>query len=142
MRGGGQAITPPIRSHLGTANSRLGSEAVLGSRVWDQQARIELVIGPLGYARFCALLPGGDEHPRFVALLRYLTDRQADCLVRLKLAPEQTPQPLLHGNAERGMRLGYSAWLAERDGAVNGNGEGRREALFLIAGMDDRGEGQ
>lgn len=142
LRGGWQAIMPPIRSHLGTANSRLGSEAVLGSRVWDQQARIELVIGPLGYARFCALLPGGAEHQRFVALLRYLTDRQVDCLVRLKLVPAQTPQPLLHGGAERGMRLGYSAWLADRDGAVNGNGEGRREALFLIAGMDDMGEGQ
>ena len=38
----------------------LGQSAVLGARVWDRQSKFRLVLGPLGFADYERLLPGGD----------------------------------------------------------------------------------
>ena len=31
-----------------------------GTRIWDQQGKFKLRVGPLGYGEFTRLLPGGD----------------------------------------------------------------------------------
>lgn len=96
---------------LGRANSRLGGETPLGRRFWDPQGRIALHLGPLPYARFCALLPGGALHARFKALVRHLTDRQVDCRICLTLAPATLPPRRLSAHPDAAtMRLGYTAW--------------------------------
>ena len=45
------------RISLGRRSHRLGQQSVIGRRVWDQQARIRLIIAPVDYKRLCQLLP-------------------------------------------------------------------------------------
>lgn len=134
----------PARSltRLGVANRRLGRETFLGARAWIQTARVRLVVGPLTYARFCALLPKGlrhgrehvrpyldDMYPQFANLIRFLLDRRHDAWVHLRLAAGEAPpsrltaRPLHRGYY--GLRLGQTAWLS-------GGGRGERAVRFLV----------
>lgn len=108
------------RTVLGRANQGLGRGAVLGTRVWDQQARVRLVLTGLDYARACAMLPPEPQagkaapvHANLAALLRLMLDRQCDCEVRLEL--DAAPPASLTANPDRsrywGLRLGQSAWI-------------------------------
>ena len=97
---------------LGRANHALGCSTVLGNRVWDQQARIRLEIGPLDHALFRRLLPPPAVPPRrssvldifrrpagapdpeawrphhgLTALVRRLLNGRLDCVVRLYADP-------------------------------------------------------
>lgn len=111
------------RTTLGRGNHALGSRTVLGRRVWDQAARIRLVIGPLDDALFRRLLPplpGQAGDPLFeglVALVRMLSDRRHDCEVRLEVRPETvgesnlTASPMSGEGLNTGLRLGATAWL-------------------------------
>lgn len=111
LAGGWAPIEREQHIALGRANSRLGGETPLGRRFWDPQGRIVLHLGPLPYRRFCALLPDGELHAGFQALVRHLTDRQVDCLVVLELDPTTLPPRRLGpASAGGGMRLGYTAW--------------------------------
>ena len=64
-------ITAENRTRLGNGNNALGSSAVAGTRIWDQQAKFKLRVGPLTFAEFSRLLPGGDMHRPFVQMARY-----------------------------------------------------------------------
>lgn len=123
------------RTHLGAARTRLGTEAVLGARVWDRQSRIELTIGPLEYSRYCQLLPGERAHDGFVALLRFLVDRQFDCQVRLLLDTGARPEPTLAARpgsaADRSMRLAQTAWLGR-----TGTADQSRGTCYLVRAFD------
>jgi type VI secretion system protein ImpH len=94
-------------------NATLGESAVLGSRVWDQQSRIELVLGPLKLAEFTAFLPGADRLPQLVALARFYLGPDLDFDVRLLLRQDEVPVARL--GATPGPRLGWLAWLRTRD---------------------------
>lgn len=124
LAGAWRAFAPAERNALGRAGSRLGTEMVLGAKVWDQQAGVELQIGPLGYARFRELLPGAAAHAAFVKVLRLLLDRLIDCRVRLRLDPKEAPPPRLGA-----LRLGWTGWLG-RPGAA-----GVHEATFTVSGF-------
>lgn len=136
---------------LGRQNLHLGSQTFLGSKVWDQQARICLYIGPLPYAAYWDLLPGNKSYRDLACVLRYITNRIADCEVVLELDRETLPTqrnslstqkdtlPTQNAdNAEeyRGLRLqahssrlrlGQTAWLRE-----NVKGSAPRIARFVI----------
>jgi type VI secretion system protein ImpH len=117
--GAWQPIEDDDRIALGRANHALGAGAVLGQRVWDQQARIRVVAGPLPFERFARLLPPapnaapGAGFARFAALLRLLLDRLCDCEVRLHVQPDSVPAAVLTAQpgAQPGLRLGQTAWL-------------------------------
>jgi type VI secretion system protein ImpH len=121
LAGAWRAIVPADRTTLGRANSRLGTHTVLGSRLWEQHARIELEIGPLSYARFCELLPKGSFHESFAKILHLLTDRLADCRIRLRLEPAEAPEPKVGA-----LRLGQTAWLGRPKSS------GVYEAVFTV----------
>jgi len=128
------------RMALGRHNHALGQLSVLGSRIWDQTARVRLAIGPLDHAQFRRLLPPlpGKEGDRLflglVALVRMLTARRHDCEIRLLVRAESVgkavltawpagnsgvapspPAPLPGGEEgeynDAGLRLGETAWL-------------------------------
>ncbi|MES2126198.1 MAG: type VI secretion system baseplate subunit TssG [Pseudomonadota bacterium] len=114
------------RSTLGRRNGRLGMGTVLGTRVWDQQARIRLTLPGLDYARACALLPPEPQaratpaaHANLCALLRLMLDRQCDTEVRLGIAA--MPPATLTARPDRshywGLRLGQTAWLGRTSAA-------------------------
>ena len=56
------SLSEANRSCLGLRDGSnvLGVNAVAGSRVWDQQAKFRLQLGPLTYDEFCRFLPSGE----------------------------------------------------------------------------------
>lgn len=75
-------VQTPNHTLLGRANHRLGSHATLGKKIWDQQAAIGLVIGPLSVKRLRSLVQGG-EHQHLRSLLGWISDSRCDCQVTL-----------------------------------------------------------
>jgi type VI secretion system protein ImpH len=94
------------RTHLGQSQHRLGSQAVLGSRAWDDHAAVEIQCGPLPAEMFDSLLPGGWRSAAVRDLITlYLGERQTFTF-RLLLPAAEAPRGQL-GRA----RLGYTSFL-------------------------------
>lgn len=104
------ADTPPL------GRAVLGQQAVLGRRVWDQTAGIELSIALASLERLPALLPGGAEHELIGWLVRRHAQRELNVQLVLKAGP-QAVQALPRLGA---IRLGWTSWMA--GGAKNTNG--------------------
>jgi type VI secretion system protein ImpH len=95
-QGGWLLVDESDHSQLGNPNtSHLGRTCTLGSKVWDQQQAIELVIGVLPWAEVSQLIPGGVAHSTLVELLRRITDCRCDCKVVLLLPANQVPKVAL-----------------------------------------------
>lgn len=88
----------------------LGVTAVIGSRVWDCQHKFRIVIGPLGYADYQRMLPGGESLPRLVSLVRNYTEEGLSWDLKLILKKEEVP-PLVLGE---GGQLGWTTWSATK----------------------------
>ena len=57
-----QRLPAAVHTHLGAhlgQNAVLGRSAVLGTRTWEQDGKLQLRIGPLAPRRLAAFLPGG-----------------------------------------------------------------------------------
>lgn len=104
--GSWQKIEPSERSRLGASFSTLGKDAAAGSRVWDIQSRVRLVIGPIDGPGFEALLPGSERLDRLRRLVRSYLDDEAAFEINLVLRADAVPAAAF-GEA----RLGQSAWL-------------------------------
>ncbi len=100
---------------LGRRNTQLGKNAVLGSRVWSQDAGITLNIKNAPFHDLCNWVPGGSGHQALNYLLRYLMDGQFDCQVLIYVDPDTVPAARLQteqqDKASPGLRLSYTAWL-------------------------------
>ncbi|AOY01840.1 type VI secretion system baseplate subunit TssG [Jeongeupia sp. USM3] len=99
----------------GGGNNRLGLGALAGSRVWDEQAGIRIILGPMPLASYVGFLPGGDRHRELMALARFYFGIDMACRLVLQLAPEQSPRPVLDRRAP--LRLGQTSWLAGKTDA-------------------------
>lgn len=92
---------------------RLGRDALLGTRAWDEHAGIEIKLGPLSRPVFEDLLPGGGRHRELGALALFYFGTSTDCHVRLELSDEEVPNATLAcraGPCSWG-RLGMNTWL-------------------------------
>jgi type VI secretion system protein ImpH len=87
--------------------NRLGTSAVLGKKVWDCQHKFRLVIGPLDYADYERMLPGGASMTRLVDWVKSYAGTVLDWDVRLVLKRPDVP-PLQLG----ARRLGWTTYLA------------------------------
>ena len=90
-------------------NRGLGRDTVLGTRVWDQEAGIELVLGPMGMDRFAEFLPDGRAHPMLRALIRFYGNEDFDADLTLLLRGDEVPGARL--GLRTGSRLGWTSWL-------------------------------
>ena len=95
------------RPRLGAA--RLGIDAVVGERIYDESGKFRLEIGPLGLDAFRDLLPGRGGASRVAALVRLYTSDTLDYDVDLLLKSAEAP-PLVLGDTESA-RLGRNAHL-------------------------------
>ena len=93
-------------------NRILGDGAVLGRRVWLQQAAIRLDVGPMPLARALPLLPGEQTHRSLRSLLGFALGDTTDVGIRLIIAPADVP-PARLGRCS-GSRLGWTSWLGRR----------------------------
>jgi type VI secretion system protein ImpH len=101
------------RSRLGPrpANNALGLNAVAGSRVWDQQAKFTLRLGPLTYGEFCQFFPDREAFRQLVGIARFSAGQESDFDVQLILKAAEVPGCRLGETSGFAPRLGWSTWL-------------------------------
>jgi len=90
-------------------NARLGEDAVLGKRVWDQQGSFELRLGPLTLEEFLEFLPTGWGFAPLCDLVRFYAGDELGFRFRLTLKAAEVPGARL--SAKDGARLGWTSWL-------------------------------
>jgi len=90
-------------------STRLGVGAVVGDEVWDPQARVRIVLGPLDWEEYESFLPSGSSFEELGSLVRFFTDDQFDVELRLVLEREHVPALTL-GGEEPGC-LGWGTWI-------------------------------
>jgi len=117
LRGRWVALEADDCTRIGvTGKSRgLGRDAVLGTRMWDQQAAFELEIGPLDDARLRDFLPTGTAYLPLCELVRFWVGLDLEFTLRLVVARDAVPAAALGG----GSRLGWTSWLKTADFAAD-----------------------
>lgn len=101
-------------TRLGERNSILGSEAIIGSRVWDQQSKFRMHLGPMTFRTFRELLPNGSAHGPLRSVVRFIAGLEMDFDVELKLLAKEVPGCVLTTRAQRRPMLGWTSWLKSR----------------------------
>ncbi len=97
-------------------NDRLGEGAVLGRRAWDEGGAVRVDLGRVGQALYLALLPGGARHRELCLLCAWYLGPNLACYLRMALAPDEVPAPVL-GPATL---LGHTAgWRRRRPNAAS-----------------------
>lgn len=111
--GGWYSLSEGSRCSIGedTASEGLGSGAVLGDEIWDQQSRVRIRIGPLARAQYDEFLPDGTAHEELRALTRFFADDEFEFEVQLVLAGEEVPACVIGEAGDETGSLGLSTWM-------------------------------
>ena len=99
---------------LGEANSLLGVNAIIGTRVWEQQSKFRVVLGAMSFSQFQAFLPNGTAHEPLKSIIRFMVGLEFDFDVQLVLKAKEVPSCILTTRAKRRPRLGWTSWLKTR----------------------------
>lgn len=91
------------------ANQRLGIDAVVGIRAWDQMGRIRLRLASLELPRLREFLPDGRAFKALKRIARMHLQQDIDVDLRLTLHPGQIAGSRLSLSKE--VRLGWTSWL-------------------------------
>lgn len=100
----------PCRLGSGLGNAALGRTTTVGERVWDCQHKFRIAIGPIDFAGYSRLLPGGESLERLAVLVRSYAGEELFWDVNVILRKEEVPPLRLGGPA----RLGWTTWLLGR----------------------------
>jgi type VI secretion system protein ImpH len=120
-------LGPGERTFLGGQNATLGTDTVVGRRVWDRQSRFRVRLGPLTFVQYSSFLPAteaalrqaeaaGTTPTRAVPLaqlvdwVRLYDGFEHDWDARLVLKHDEVPPLRLGG----GGQLGWTTWLGRR----------------------------
>lgn len=98
-------------TRLGVANSLLGVNAVIGTRVWDDQSKFRIVFGALSFNEFQAFLPNGTAYKAMKSIVRFMVGEELDFDVKLKLKKKEVPSTILTTRAKRRPMLGWTSFL-------------------------------
>jgi type VI secretion system protein ImpH len=96
---------------IGVQNFTLGGDTLVGTRVWDQQSRFKVRLGPLRLDKFKAFLPSGSGYKALGSLIRFLVGEEFDFDVQLLLQAQQVPALVLTTRAVLRPMLGWTSWL-------------------------------
>ncbi len=99
---------------LSEANSVLGYDALIGTRVWDQQSKFRLVLGALTFNEFRAFLPDGTAHKPLKSIINFVVGLEYDFDIQMVLAAKQVPSCILTTRAKRRPMLGWTSWLKSK----------------------------
>ncbi|HEY2380027.1 MAG TPA: type VI secretion system baseplate subunit TssG [Terriglobia bacterium] len=94
-------------------NQVLGENAVLGTRVWNQQTKFRLVIGPLKLKVFEEFLPVGSRFRPLLEMTRFYAGGEMDFEINLIIKALDVPPAKL--SATLGPRLGWTSWIKTRE---------------------------
>jgi type VI secretion system protein ImpH len=104
-------LSPGDLTSLGRSNHQLGSRAIAGSSVWDQQSKFRVKIGPIDFKHFSAFLPTGSAYKPLLAVIRFVAGTEFDFDVQLELAKQEKPATILTTRALRRPMVGWSSFL-------------------------------
>jgi type VI secretion system protein ImpH len=106
------ALEPQTLSSLAGSGiqNQLGIGAIAGDKVWSQQARFRIRIGPLSWERFSSFLPDGAGFRELVRLTRYFVNQSMDFEVQVVLLASEVPA-CRPSDDPGSPRLGLSSWL-------------------------------
>jgi type VI secretion system protein ImpH len=96
---------------LGAVNSALGRSTIVGSRVWEQQSKFRVRLGPLDFKKFAAFLPNGSAHKTLGSVVRFIVGLEFDFDLQLVLEAKQVPATILTTRAVRRPMLGWTSFL-------------------------------
>ena len=98
-------------TRLGEANSRLGVDTVVGTKVWDDQSKFRVVFGALNFKEFQGFLPNGTAYKPMKAMIRFVVGEEFDFDAQLKLKAKEVPSTILTTRAKRRPMLGWTSFL-------------------------------
>lgn len=127
--GGWDPLPERQRSILGTATPRLGYGFTLGTRLWRNDLRVTVGIGPLDTAGFERFLPHGQAARALEKLLAILAipNLRFEARILLNIASVET-LTLSTRNPGHAQRLGWSTFVATRPADMQ-----QAEAKFRLA---------
>jgi type VI secretion system protein ImpH len=91
--------------------NQLGRDVVVGRKVWDLQSKFRVRLGPLSFAEFRALLPGGETSERLMQLVRFYVRAELEFDVQLVLKAEEVPACRLSADSQKAAQLSRYSWL-------------------------------
>jgi type VI secretion system protein ImpH len=102
-------------TRLGSANSELGNSTIAGTRVWSDQSKFRIRVGPMSLKKFKAFVPVGSAYKPLLELGRLFAGMEFDFDVQLVLESQEVPFTELIGSDGEGPRLGWTSWLKTRE---------------------------
>jgi type VI secretion system protein ImpH len=118
----------------GGANTRLGLDALAGSRVWNIEGLVRVRIGPVSYRQFLALMPGQRKLRQIAQFVRQYVGTTLETEYQIVLAKADVPQLRMPGvgDTSPGPSLGRNTWLLSGASA-----EDRDDAVIRYSGRID-----
>ena len=99
----------------GPAESRqLGVGAVVGDEIWEPQARVRIVLGPLPLLRYLDFLPSGTAYAPLRAITRLFSGDEIDFEVQLILDRKEAPHCELGAEGDAAPMLGFLSWAKSK----------------------------
>ena len=95
---------------LGSQNSHLGASTIAGTKVWSDQSKFRMRLGPMSLDSFRQMLPTGEDYQPVFEIVRLLSGLEFEFDIQLVLKREDVPATILGGGAA-GSRLGWTSWL-------------------------------
>jgi type VI secretion system protein ImpH len=101
------------RCLIGKQNNVLNVDFTIGRTVADRSGRFRVLVGPVDYATFESLMPGGKGHARLRDVILQFSPAHLEPELELILGTEHAPAFQL--GTERGGRLGVTTHLPMRE---------------------------
>jgi len=98
-------------TQLGQSNSSLGTSAIIGTRIWEQQSKFRVRLGAMTFKEFQDFLPSGAAHKSLKSIIRFMVGLEFDFDVQLVLQAKQVPGTILTTRAKRRPMLGWTSFL-------------------------------
>ncbi len=93
-------------------NNLLGTDVVVGERVWSVENKFRVQLGPLNYAEFQRFSPAGDGLVVLCQLVRSYAGPDYDFDVQPILKAAEVPPLQLAGDGDPACNLGWNTWLS------------------------------
>lgn len=104
-------LTEEDHTKIGRRNNRLGVNAIAGTRIWEQQSKFRVTLGPLTFKQFQDFLPIGSASKAVNSIIKFMVGTEFDFDIKLSLLAKQVPSLVLTTRAIRKPRLGWTTWL-------------------------------
>jgi len=107
-----EPLEPADCTRLGGLGQRVGQGALLGTRVWDRQHRINIRLGPLSIQQYEDFLPIGTAFPKLCDWMQHLLGDEYAWSLTLVVRNREVPAARLGTRLGNGTRLGWTTWIA------------------------------